>query len=570
MATCGRSLLKRANFSLKYHNNSVRCLSKQVRKPFPVVQDNLDIASSQAQTSRLRGQKLVDEFRQHASICEEGGGAKAIDRHVKLNKKVLVRERIARLLDPGTEFWELGITAGLGLEYGDVPCGGTVCGVGIINGTQVMIIANDGTVKGGTFYPITITKQLRIQEIAAQNRLPTLQIVDTGGAFLPLQSDIFLRGGRGFANQALMSSQGIQQVALVSGLCTAGGAYAPTMSDVAIITHKIGNIYLGGPPLVKAATGEVISGEELGGATMHCSVSGITDHFAQHEEESFQITRDVIASLNLPESGEIDIASDPPLFSSQDLVQLSGMAELDKTAIYSIIARIVDGSRFLEFKKLFGGNLVCGFSYLAGSMVGVVANCGPLTGADAQKGGHFVQLCDNRDIPLIFLQNSSLSNPDELASDAIVLKERAKFAQCLSVVRVPKVTLNLSSCYGDENFTMCGPSFEPRFYFMWPGAKIHSSEYGIVEAAALEAKARAAEAAKHVPEKQPSKPARKPLSKFKFEPSSAAWAASRGVCDAIVSPDNTRAALAQSLQIAMLNHIKMDDVRGQQKSVIRM
>merc|ERR1719427_319414 len=289
-----------------------------------------------------------------------------------------------------------------------------------------MIIANDGTVKGGTFYPITITKQLRIQEIARRHRLPCLQVVDTGGAFLPLQADIFLKGGRGFGNQAIMSSQGIQQVALVSGLCTAGGAYAPTMSDIAIITHRIGNIYLGGPPLVKAATGEVVTGEELGGATMHCSVSGITDHFAQDEEESFTITRDVMATLNLdPTPTLID---DPPLYSSEGLSVLAGQDTIDILGVMALLARITDASRFFEFKAMFGGNLVCGFGYLYGQLTGFLANAGPITAADAQKGGHFVQLCDNRDIPLVFLQNSSKST--EETCDAVTMKERAKFIQC--------------------------------------------------------------------------------------------------------------------------------------------
>jgi len=389
-----------------------------------------------------------------------------------------------------------------------------------------------------------------------------------------LQADIFLRGGRGFANQALMSSQGIQQVALVSGLCTAGGAYAPTMSDVAIITHKIGNIYLGGPPLVKAATGEVISGEELGGATMHCSVSGITDHFAQNEEESFEITRDVIASLNLPESGHLEDVY-PPLYDEQGLLQLAGSDWLQKSDVYSVIARIVDGSRFLEFKKMFGGNLICGFSYIMGRPVGILANSGPITGADAQKGGHFVQLCDNRDIPILFLQNSNSSEENSLSVDATVLKERAKLTQCLSVVRVPKVTLNLTGAYGDENFTMCGPSFQPRFYLMWPGARIHPAEPAIQQAAAA-AKTAAKEAAKAAAaavaseNKPPAKAPRKPLSKYSFEPGSAQWAASRGICDEIVNPEHTRRVIAQALQVSMLNHVPLRDTRGQHRSVIRM
>ena len=255
--------------------------------------------------------------------------------------------------------------------------------------------ANDGTVKGGTFYPITVTKGLRCQDIARQNRLPCLQIVDTGGAFLPLQAELFLRGGRSFGNQAIMSSEGIQQVAVVSGMCTAGGAYAPTMSDVAVITHKIGNIYLGGPPLVKAATGEVVTGEELGGATLHCAVSGITDHFAHNEEESFAIARDVVASLNLaptPHLGD----QDPPLYSADGLEVIGGLPAIDKPSMMAVLARITDASRFFEFKTMFGGNLVCGFGHLCGQLTGFLANAGPVTAADAQKGGHFVQLCDNR------------------------------------------------------------------------------------------------------------------------------------------------------------------------------
>jgi len=537
---------------------TVSALSTQTNtRPFPVLSDTLNTSSEEALTARSRAGLLRDELEQQRETCRQGGGPKGIARHVKLNKKVLVRDRIKRLLDPDTELWELATTAGLGLEYGDVACAGTVCGVGTINGTDVMIVANDGTVKGGTFYPITITKQLRIQEIAAANRLPCLQIVDTGGAFLPLQSDIFLRGGRGFANQALMSSQGIQQIALVSGLCTAGGAYAPTMSDVAIITHRIGNIYLGGPPLVKAATGEVVTGEELGGATMHCSVSGITDHFAQDEEESFQITRDVIATLNIPSTSPLDF-SDPPLYSEAEaLDQLAGQPNLDKGAIYALLARLVDGSRMLEFKERFGGNLICGFSHLAGQLVGVCANAGPITAADAQKGGHFVQLCDNRDIPLVFLQNSSLSSGQP--TDPITLKERAKFMQCQSIVRVPRVTLNVGGALGDENYTMCGPSFDPRFYFMWPGAVIHKTDPAAIAAEGVEEK----------PATAPSKP-RKQLSEFKFSPNSAAFAASRVICDGLIQPAETRNVLARAVQIGMLNHIPMRDTRGQSRSAIRM
>merc|ERR1719474_1225255 len=299
-----------------------QALSTQNR-PFPVLGDNIEASTTEASKALTVAKAAEEELHKLMEVCRQGGGEKGIARHVKLNRKVLVRDRVKSLLDPGCDLWELCMTAGLGLEYGDVPAGGVVAGVGKIHGVDTMIIANDGTVKGGTFYPITITKQLRIQEIAEQNRLPCLQVVDTGGAFLPLQADIFLRGGRSFGNQAIMSSKGIQQVALVSGLCTAGGAYAPTMSDVAIVTHRIANIYLGGPPLVKAATGEVVTGEELGGATMHCSVSGITDHFAGTEQERFAITRDVMATLNLEPTP--DLVDDPPLYSSEGLEILGGL-----------------------------------------------------------------------------------------------------------------------------------------------------------------------------------------------------------------------------------------------------
>ena len=528
--------------------------SLSTSRPFPVLSDELDPASPDSVAALAVSKNASMELGKLRAVCLAGGGEKAVERHVKLNKKVLVRERIKRLIDPGEELWELGMTAGLGLEYGDVPTGGVVAGVAKIHGVDVMIAANDGTVKGGTFYPITVTKSLRLMDISRQNRIPFLQIVDTGGAFLPLQSDIFLRGGRSFGNQALMSSEGIQTVALVSGLCTAGGAYAPTMSDVAVITHRIGNIYLGGPPLVKAATGEVVTGEELGGATLHCSVSGITDHFAQDEEESFQITRDVVASLNL--SPTPALTDDPPAYSQLGLEVIAGLEVIDKTAVMGILARITDASRFFEFKSLFGGGLVCGFGHLHGQLTGFLANCGPITAADAQKGGHFVQLCDNRDIPLVFLQNSSQSSHDQC--DGNTMKERAKFIQCLSVVRVPKISLNVGGVVADENYTMCGPSFEPNFYFMWPRATILMSH---PETVSPEAQTE--------PQTAVKKPKKK-LSMFDFPAGSSGWAGGRVVCDAVVEPSQTRAMLGRAVQIGMFHHVNIRDDRGAQRNVVRM
>lgn len=543
-----------------HRHHRVAAYTTKDAKPFPVLPDGLNLSPPELFAAGERAEVLSRNLQHQLTVCRQGGGDKGVDRHVRLNKKVLVRERIQRVLDPGTQLWELCSTAGLGLPYGDVPCGGTVCGVGHIHGTQVMVLANDGTVKGGTFYPITIAKQLRIQEIARRNRLPCLQIVDTGGAFLPLQSEIFLPGGRGFANQAIMSSQGIQQIALVSGLCTAGGAYAPTMSDVAIITHRIGNIYLGGPPLVKAATGEVVSAEELGGARMHCSISGITDHFAQDEEESFQITRDVIATLNLPPARELD-TSEAPLYSSEGIQAISGLEVINKSAVYALLARILDGSRFFEFKELFGGSLICGFGYLSGQLTGLLGNAGAISAADAQKGAHFVQLCDMRDIPLVFLQNSSSSSSSSTLhsqSDGITMKERAKLIHAHSIARVPRITLNIGGSVGEENYTMCGPSFNPNFYFMWPGSRL------------LQMDPPPEIPANNAPRAEGAKPLRKSVSEFEFAPGSAAWAAARAICDGIVEPTETRSVLSRAIQIGMLNHQPVRDARGQARSVIRM
>jgi len=527
-----------------------QALSTQSR-PFPVLDDTMDASTTEASKALNVSRAAEEELQKLMEVCRQGGGEKGIARHVKLNRKVLVRDRVKSLLDPGCDLWELCMTAGLGLEYGDVPAGGVVAGVGKIHGVDTMIIANDGTVKGGTFYPITITKQLRLQDIARRNRLPVLQVVDTGGAFLPLQADIFNYGGRGFGNQAIMSSQGIQQVALVSGLCTAGGAYAPTMSDIAVITHRIGNIYLGGPPLVKAATGEVVTGEELGGATMHCSVSGITDHFAQDEEESFTITRDVMATLNLDPTPHLE--DDPPLYSSEGLSVLAGQDTIDIPGVMALLARITDASRFFQFKERFGGNLVCGFGHLYGQLTGFLANAGPITAADAQKGGHFVQLCDNRDIPLVFLQNSSLSHG--AGTDGVTMKERAKFMQSQSVVRVPKITLNVGGVAADENYTMCGPSFQPNFYFMWPRATITKSDPSTIEAE---------------PKAEEGKKPRKKLSMFEFGAGSAAWAGARIVCDGVVEPGRSREVLGRAVQIGMFHHVRQRDTRGAYRGVVRM
>jgi len=356
----------------------------------------------------------------------------------------------------------------------------------------------------------------------------------------------------------VMSGEGIHQVSLVSGLCTAGGAYTPTMCDEAIMVHKIGNIYLGGPPLVKAATGEVVTGEELGGATLHCGTSGIVDHFASDEEASFSIARDVIASLNIDEDvTEYDelrsTFPEPDAPEAESLLnQISGQDRIEKEDCYAILASITDSSRFAEFKRTFGGNLVCGFGLLRGRLVGFLVNCGQITAADGQKGAHFVANCDQRDIPLVFLQNGSCSGDGvEMLTDeetaGTVLKERAKFAQLQASVRVPKVTVNVGGCSGDEATTMCGPGFDPRFYFFWPRATLH----------------RSARSSNTTEEESCAED-------FEFAEGSAQFWVSRNVGDGIVLPGDTRSTLDRCLYLSMLNYEKNREIRGQSRMVVRM
>lgn len=508
------------------------------RRPFPVLRckpltsDNLDA-----------GRKKNEDHLELVSVCRAGGGERGIKRHVELNKKVLVRDRIAAVLDEGEELFELGTTAGIGLEYGDVPCAGTVTGIGRVSGAHVVVIASDGTVKGGTSYPITVTKSLRAQAVASELRLPVLCVVDSGGAFLPLQSEIFpdeKHGGRTFRNQAVMSSEGIPQVALVAGLCTAGGAYTPTMSDEAIMVHKIGNIYLGGPPLVKAATGEIVTGEELGGATMHCGTSGIADHFADDEQHSFQIARDVVASLNIEEE-EKETEFDPPLADPEQLDVIASLETVGRDECNVLLSAILDGGRFSEFKTTFGAGLIAGFGFLEGRLAGFLVNCGHLTAADGQKGAHFVQMCDQRDVPLVFLQNNRYSDVHGAEDDGVTLKERAKLAQCHSVARVPKVSVNFGGCAGDQLYTMCGPSFGPRFYFFWPGAPMSKSARigndGGGEAVKSE---------------------------------SAQFWVSRNTGDGVILPGETRSVIGKCLHLSMLNYAGNKSVRGQGRQVVRM
>lgn len=412
---------------------------------------------------------------------KKGGGANAIARHTQRNKKLLVRDRLRLLLDDD-DFLELSALAGLGLPYGDIPSAGCLTGIGRINGLWCVFIANDATVKGGTAYPITVKKQLRAQEVAIQNRLPCVYLVDSGGAFLPLQSEIFPdknQGGRTFYNEAIMSAIKIPQVSVVCGSCTAGGAYIPTMAEETVMVHRIGTIFLGGPPLVKAATGEEVSPENLGGARLHAEVSGCVDHFAWEEKEAYEYTRNIISTLNflLPEEEEGVKAGEEPLFSSEELQGLAPLSYNYTLDVKLVVSRLTDGSRFQEFKARFGTSLVTGFAKIHGHLVGIVANNGDLSYEAALKGSHFVQLCDQRDVPLLFLQNTvpasaSTFSTQQAEVNTNRLKAQGSMMSAVACASVPKITVVIGGCHGADSYAMCGRSFDPNFLFLWPNARV--------------------------------------------------------------------------------------------------
>uniref|UniRef100_A0AC35UBX2 Methylcrotonoyl-CoA carboxylase n=1 Tax=Rhabditophanes sp. KR3021 TaxID=114890 RepID=A0AC35UBX2_9BILA len=421
-------------------------------------------------------QKVVDHLKAIVAKNVNGTDSKAIDKHKKRNK-LLARERIEQLVDPGTSFLEVGQFAGHEL-YGkeEVHSGGLITGVGSIAGKLCLIVANDATIKGGSYYPITVKKHLRAQEIARQNKLPCVYLVDSGGANLPRQADIFAdrdHFGRIFYNQAQMSSEGIPQIACVMGSCTAGGAYVPAMADQAIIVRKNGTVFLGGPPLVKAATGEEISAEDLGGADLHSSESGVTDYYALNDEHALEMVRNCVHGLPEQESAiEADSQIEEPLHSAEELYGIVG-TNLKKTYdVREVIGRIVDGSRFDEFKKKFGETLVTGFAKIHGLPVGIIGNNGVLFGESAQKGAHFIQLCCQRKIPLLFLQNITGFMVGREAEASGIAKHGAKMVTAVACANVPKITIVIGGSYGAGNYGMCGRAFSPRFMYMWPNSRI--------------------------------------------------------------------------------------------------
>ncbi|HYP42133.1 MAG TPA: carboxyl transferase domain-containing protein [Chloroflexia bacterium] len=419
--------------------------------------------------------QLVEELREHLAIVRLGGGPDAIARH-KSRNKLPARDRVEMLLDPGTAFMELSALAAWDMYNGDAPAAGLITGVGVVAGQECLIIANDATVKGGTYYPITVKKHLRAQEIAAQNHLPCIYLVDSGGAFLPLQDEVFPdreHFGRIFYNQANLSAQGIPQIAVVMGSCTAGGAYVPAMSDETVIVRGTGTIFLGGPPLVKAATGEEVSAEDLGGADVHSRTSGVTDHYAMDDSHALAITRDIVSNLFRKKEYPWDVdAPEPPAFDPQEIY---GIVESDPRRPYDVrevIARIVDASRFHEFKALYGTTLVCGFARILGYPVGIVANNGILFSESALKGTHFIELCAQRRVPLVFLQNITGFMVGREYESRGIAKDGAKMVTAVATAQVPKFTVIIGGSFGAGNYAMCGRAYGPRQLWMWPNARI--------------------------------------------------------------------------------------------------
>lgn len=439
-------------------------LTTEVNSSDPVFRENREFM-----------QRQVAELKNRLEKAKQGGGEEAVNRHKKRGK-LLVRERIEALVDTNTPFMEFSTLAAWDMYDNDAPSAGIITGIGVVHGRETLIIANDATVKGGTYYPITVKKHLRAQEIAMENHLPCIYLVDSGGAFLPLQSEVFPdkeHFGRIFFNQARMSARGIPQISVVLGSCTAGGAYVPAMSDESVIVRNQGTIFLGGPPLVKAATGEEVTAEELGGADVHCRTSGVTDHYAENDEDALAITRNIMENLNLKRKELPDIKpSKDPLY---DPSEIYGIIQKDIRKPYDvreIIARIVDGSEFHEFKSLYGQTLVCGFSRIWGYPVGILANNGVLFSESALKGTHFIELCSQRRVPLVFLQNITGFMVGRQFESGGIAKDGAKMVQAVSNASVPKFTVITGGSYGAGNYGMCGRAYGPRQLWMWPNAKI--------------------------------------------------------------------------------------------------
>jgi 3-methylcrotonyl-CoA carboxylase beta subunit len=519
-----------------------------------VLQSRINTRDEAFATNRDAMQAQVDDLRTVVDTIRQGGGEKAQARH-KARGKLLPRERLNAVLDPGSPFLELSQLAAYKVYEDDVPGAGIITGIGRVAGQECMIFVNDATVKGGTYYPLTVKKQGRAQTIAEENHLPCLYLVDSGGAFLPLQEEVFPdkdHFGHAFYNQARMSAQGIPQIAAVLGSCTAGGAYLPAMADESIIVKNQGTIFLGGPPLVKAATGEIVSAEDLGGADVHCRTSGVTDHYANNDHHALELMRRSVARLNRVKPIDMDLReSAEPAYPVEDIYGVIPADSKQPYDVREVIARIVDGSEFDEFKALYGETLVCGFARIHGYPVGIVANNGILFGESAVKGAHFVELCAQRRIPLIFLQNITGFMVGKQYEAGGIARHGAKMVHAVACANVPKFTVIIGGSFGAGNYAMCGRAYEPRFMFMWPNARI--SVMGGEQAAGVLATVRQDVLAREGKEMSPEEEAefKQPILDLYEEQGHPYYASARLWDDGVIDPADTRMVLGLSLSAAL-------------------
>ncbi|MBY7695127.1 carboxyl transferase domain-containing protein [Vibrio alginolyticus] len=515
---------------------------------------NINTHSEQYQENYRSMASLVDQLYTVTAQIEDGDGEKARE-HQQKKGKLPVRERILALLDPGSSFLEIGQFAGWDVYPDYVPCAGVVAGVGVIDGTECMIVANDVTVKGGSYYPLTVKKHLRAQEIAEKCQLPCVYLVDSGGANLPRQDEVFPdkdHFGRIFYNQARMSAKGIPQIAVVMGLCTAGGAYVPAMCDVSIIVKEQGTIFLAGPPLVKAATGEEVSAEDLGGADVHCRTSGVADYYAENDHHALELARQAVSQINHLKPVQLkQKAPQEPHFPAQELYGIVGTDLKKPFDVKEVIARIVDDSQFDEFKALFGETLVCGFAHIHGMPIGIVANNGILFSESAQKGAHFIELCAQRKIPLLFLQNITGFMVGQKYEAEGIAKHGAKMVTAVACADVPKFTVVIGGSYGAGNYGMCGRAYDPTMMWMWPNARISvmggEQAAGVMAQVTRDIKTRKGESWS-VEEEEAFK---RPIAEQYQTQSHAYYASARLWDDGIIDPAKTRDVVGIALSAAL-------------------
>ncbi|MCP3888670.1 MAG: methylcrotonoyl-CoA carboxylase [Desulfobulbaceae bacterium] len=526
------------------------------------ISSTINIRSEEFAGNQRHMQVLIDDLRCKMESIKMGGGEKYQQRHSSRGK-LLPRERVDALLDPGTPFLELSQLAAFDVYDVEVPAAGIITGIGRVSGQECIIVANDATVKGGSYFPLTVKKHLRAQSIAEQNHLPCIYLVDSGGANLPRQDEVFPdreHFGRIFFNQANMSAKNIPQIAVVMGSCTAGGAYVPAMADESIIVKEQGTIFLGGPPLVKAATGEVVSAEDLGGADVHCRTSGVSDHYAQNDHHALQLTRQAVGRLNRVKPLAID-AREPaqPLYDPEEIYGIIPKDSRQSYDVREVIARIVDGSEFDEFKALYGTTLITGFARIYGYPVGIVGNNGILFGESAQKGAHFVELCAKRKIPLVFLQNITGFMVGKQYETSGIAKHGAKMVTAVACARVPKLTVVIGGSFGAGNYGMCGRAYDPRFMFMWPNARI--SVMGGEQAAGVLAQIK-----RDQKEKQDEQWSKEDEARFKqpiletYEKQGHPYYASARLWDdGVIDPAETRMVLGLTLSVSLNKAIEDTD-----------